>query len=352
MIRSYAEFDLWVRPDPDGNGYRVEASFGLKSAWEKFQKPFTEHELSAFRAAVSEGRGWTLESRRRARTLGEKLFNAVFRDSLRDLWNQARRESWLKRGLRLRVRPAPEVAHWPWELLYSRRRYLALSTRTPVVRHVEDPQTQHAKWIAWPLRILVVVATPRGCDALDGEKELKEIQEALGWRIRLGIARIERLEPATLDSLANRLVRKRFDVLHFIGHGTFRDEGLLLFEDLDGEIDPVDGESLAGALNGSIRLIVLNACEGACSSPDDPYAGMAQSLILRGVPAVVAMQCPIEDAKALRFSRRFYAGMAKGRPVDWTVTRARKAIQRGLDWTIPVFSCRPGVAASLSRCPH
>lgn len=350
MIRRYAEFDLWVRPDPNGNGYWADASFGLKSAQENFQKPFTEQELDAFRKAVSQGRGRTLESRRLARQLGEKLFKAVFADSLRDLWNQARRESWLNRGLRLRIRPTPEVSHWPWELFHSRRRYLALSIRTPIVRHVEDPQTQRAQWVPWPLRILVVISSPRGCEDLDGAKELKVIQDALARRSRLGLVRVERLEPATLDSLADRLELERFDVLHFIGHGKFDgDEGVLLFEEPDGSADPVDGESLANALSGSIRLIVLNACDGACNSPDDPYSGMAQNLVRRGIPAVVAMQCPIEDAKALRFSRRLYAGLARGWPVDRAVTRARKAIQRGLDWTIPVLflSSRSGYVISL-----
>jgi len=338
VIWPYAELDLWVTPDPDGKGFRVEARFGRKVARGRFEEPFTRQELDAFRNAVSQGRGHTGDARKLARGLGQKLFNVVFTGTLRDLWNRAKRESGFKRGLRLRVRPAPEVAHWPWELLHSPESYLALSTRTPVVRHIEEPVPLQVAWLPWPLRILVVIPCPRGGDELDGKQELKEIQEALDRQIRLGLVRVETLEPPTLDSLEQRLKRERFDVLHFVGHGSFyQDEGALLFEDVEGMSDPVDGVSLASALSQSIRLVVLNACEGACSSPDDPFAGVARALVSRGIPAVVAMQYPIEDAMAMRFAQAFYAGIAEGRTVEWAVARARHALRRGLDWTIPIL---------------
>ncbi len=338
MIWPYAELDLWVTPDPEGKGFRVEASFGKKVARGRFEEPFTRQELDAFREAVSQGRGQAVDARKLAKGLGQKLFNVVFTGTLRDLWNRAKRESGFKRGLRLRLRPAPEVAHWPWELLHSPERYLALSTRTPVVRHIEEPVALQITWLPWPLRILVVIPSLREYDELDGEQELKEIREALDRQIRLGLVRVERLEPPTLDSLEQRLKRERFDVLHFIGHGSFRqDEGALLFEGVEGMSDPVDGVGLAGALNQSIRLVVLNACEGACSSPDDPFAGVAQALVSRGIPAVVAMQYPIDDSMAMRFARAFYAGMAEGQTVEWAMTRARHALRRGLDWTIPIL---------------
>jgi Sulfatase-modifying factor enzyme 1/CHAT domain len=338
MIRPYAELDLWVKPDPEGKGFSVEASFGKRVARGKFEEPFSRQELDAFRKAVLQGRGPTVEARKLARGLGQKLFNAVFAGTLRDLWNRARHESGFTRGLRLRVRPSPEVAYWPWELLHSPKRHLALSTRTPVVRHIEEPATLPAPWVPWPLRILVVIPNPRGCDTLDGEQELKEIRESLDWQIRLRLVRVERLDPPTLDSLEKRLKHERFDVLHFVGHGSFhQDEGALLFEDVEGMRDAVDGVSLAGALSESIRLVVLNACEGACSSLDNPFAGVAQNLVSHGIPAVVAMQYPIEDSMAMRFAREFYAGIAEGRTVDWAVSRARHALRRGLDWTIPVL---------------
>ena len=36
-----------------------------------------------------------------------------------------------------------------------------------------------------------------------------------------------------------------------------------------------------------LRLVVLNACEGARQSPADPFGGVAQSLVAQGIPAVI-----------------------------------------------------------------
>src|ERR1044071_1102423 len=228
MIRRYSELDLWVRQHPAGKGFWVEVSYGKRVAQGRFDEPFSREELDAFREAVSKGRGRSIEARRLAKDLGKKLFNAVFAASLRGLWNRARQEARLTRGLRLRVRPAQEVAHWPWELLHSPRKFLALSASTPVVRHVGDPETLSPQWLPWPLRILVVIPSPSGCDALDGDKELREIQESLALYIRLRLVHVEKLDPPTLDSLEDRLNCERFDVLHFVGHGSFRqDEGVL-----------------------------------------------------------------------------------------------------------------------------
>ncbi|MCP4306519.1 MAG: hypothetical protein GY926_10515 [bacterium] len=39
----------------------------------------------------------------------------------------------------------------------------------------------------------------------------------------------------------------------------------------------------------SLRLEILNACEGARSSRTDPFSGTGKSLVQQGIPAVVAM---------------------------------------------------------------
>jgi formylglycine-generating enzyme required for sulfatase activity len=52
------------------------------------------------------------------------------------------------------------------------------------------------------------------------------------------------------------------------------------------------------------------------------------------------MQLPISDPIAITFSYWFYWALARGRTVDWAITRARKAMRaaaQGLDWAIPVL---------------
>ena len=64
----------------------------------------------------------------------------------------------------------------------------------------------------------------------------------------------------------------------------------------------------------SLRLAILNACEGARTSRSDPFAGVAGSLVQRDIPAVVAMQFEISDEAAIVFAGEFYEQLAAGSP--------------------------------------
>jgi formylglycine-generating enzyme required for sulfatase activity len=347
VIRKYDDLDLRVERDPE-RGYRIRASAGRRSEQEWFASPFTPEELAALREDVCSGRGreFKLHSSEHVspRKLGEKLYEKVFTGAVRDLLNDSLPRS-TSRGLRLRLLARhPEISEWPWELLF-RNEFLALSVHTPVVRHPEYGNPLPALRTPHPLRMLVVVSSPRGHAALDSERELAEIRKALRWLLTLRIVRIELLEAPTLAAMGARLAGDPFHVLHFIGHGTFNSEageGALLFEHEDGTAHPVPGEKLASVLGPyrSMRLVVLNACEGACATGGDPFSGVAQSLVLQRIPAVVAMQYPIEDRLAVVFSRRFYAALVTGRAVDWAITRARHAMNEAggsLGWAIPLL---------------
>ena len=69
----------------------------------------------------------------------------------------------------------------------------------------------------------------------------------------------------------------------------------------------------------SLRVAVLNACEGARTSKQDPFAGSAQTLVQQGIPAVIAMQFEIADdvaqhvrARALRRAGRRLSDRRRG----------------------------------------
>jgi tetratricopeptide (TPR) repeat protein len=90
-------------------------------------------------------------------------------------------------------------------------------------------------------------------------------------------------------------------------------------------------------------LVVLNACEGARTSQEDPYAGVAQTLVLQGIPAVIAMQFEIVETAAITFAQEFYGAVADGFPVDAAVSEARKAIfatGNDVEWGTPVLYMR------------
>ncbi len=127
-------------------------------------------------------------------------------------------------------------------------------------------------------------------------------------------------------------------VLHFVGHGM---DGALVLETPGGEPLWVDDERLGTFFSHpDLRLVVLNACQGARSGRFDPSAGVAQTLVRRGVPAVIAMQCDVSDDVAVGFARHFYHALAEGLPVEGAMSRARLAIFASFEgpvWAIPVL---------------
>ena len=116
-------------------------------------------------------------------------------------------------------------------------------------------------------------------------------------------------------------------------------------EDDHGRARLVGGEDLGTLLHDhrSLRLAVLNSCEGARGDRADPFSGTAQSLIQQGIPAVVAMQFEITDDAAITFGHVLYEAIADGYPLDAATAEARKAIYADgnlTEWGTPVLYSR------------
>ena len=120
----------------------------------------------------------------------------------------------------------------------------------------------------------------------------------------------------------------------------------MIFENNQGQSAPVNGNFLGMQLAtyDTLRLAIINACEGASSSNNDSYAGVAQNLLQRGnLPAVIAMQFAITDNAAVRFAEVFYDSLAAGSPVDFALSRARVEMiesQEDVEWATPVLFMR------------
>lgn len=332
MIRKHMDFDLWVGLD------NVTARCGGKEGRAEIDLAPFEKEMEELSRTLQKGAEIAGSS------LGKRLYDAVFVKQVRDLMAMNLPRKGAKLGLRVRLRLHRKISGWLWEILNTGNSYLAMSIKTPVVRDVVG-NLYPVRRIAWPIRVLVVVPSPCGSERLDGNQEVDNIRNAMGWRETLGFVKIEKLDPPTLPALKEQLDRRPYHVLHFIGHGKFlreKGQGALLFEDADRMGDLVDGERLAEVLDDdeSLRLIILNACDSAHGAGEDFFYGVAQSLALKRIPAVVGMQYPIYDDMAVAFSRRFYRALARRRPVDWALSRGRQAMQaagKGLHWAIPVL---------------
>lgn len=295
---------------------------------------------------------------------GMTLYNTVFTkevDSVfRRSWEKARSEM---RQLRIRLRfDVPEFHTIPWEFLYhpDLEQFLALSNDTPLIRYIDLDRAIEPLTVQPPLKILVMISSPEGFPKLDVEKQWQGLNKALDPMIQDGLVELHRLEKPTLDQLQEAFQDTKFHVFHYIGHGKYFEkskEGKLLLEDDDGKAKAYSGDELKTFLQDqeTLQLVILSACEGARTSSEDPYSGVAQTLVLQGIPAVIAMQFEIFEDAAIKFSKELYEALETGYPVDAAVSEARKAISlegNKTEWGIPVLFTRSPDNVLFKRPDH
>lgn len=356
----YDDFSLLIEPPRDG-AYPIVVASPAGEGRGELRLPFATESPGSPRQAVEDARdlGAHPQTTRQARSpeeIGEELFQALFSGQVRDLLERSLGlvERDPDRGLRIVLRFDPDqpevgrLAALPWERLYRKdqRLFLNFSRKSPVVRFLNVPRSLPPK-LEPPVRVLVAIASPAGFPALDTERELRRIEEALG---PVAGARKAVLLNATPEALRARLLEETFHILHFIGHGTFdaaSGQGFLLFEDGQGQERRVSGPLMADLVRdfSSLRLIFLNACRTAELSGElDPFAGLAAALVMSGVPAVLGMQIPVSDKAAIAFSGAFYQRLAAGDPIDAATVEGRMAVHLkdpgSQEWATPVLFLR------------
>ena len=244
-----------------------------------------------------------------------------------------------------------ELSGIPWESLYlrSRDRFLAIGTTSNIVRRL-DTQSEVPKPIERPIRILVAAANPH--KDLDTSAELANIRKRIDNLVTEGSDDfvIEELPAATRDDFRRMVNDWRPHIVHYIGHSSFRDDtGYLYFESPNGqESDAVSAEMLRNMLlNRRPWMVVLNSCRSGETSGDDPMGGVAQNLLQRlNIPFVVAMQQPVSDDAAIRFSQDFYAALTSGESIADAVTMGRCAISNDHDERTQVELITPALYTS------
>jgi hypothetical protein len=354
----YFDFDISIEKEADGtfSAHVLRSPSGEARA--AFKSPLSSLEIENFRLKLARG-SRVVRSVRQSdviaiREYGERLYRSImqgevetcFRTSLAQV-KSADRNAGLR--VRLRLQGAAELALLPWEYIYqpSSRSYLALRDDTPFVRYLEVGEPVRPLRITPPLRILAVISSPADLPPLNAQREWERLKGALSDLERQGVVVLDRLTSATVAELRWALKRDDYHVLHFIGHGGVAADrgGVLHFEDDRRTSVPLTAERLGVILREerSLRLAVLNACEGGAASIDDIFSGTAQTLIHNEIPAVVAMQFEISDDSAITFSHEFYQALAQGDPIDAAVTWARRAMfTQGdeLEWGTPVLYMR------------
>jgi hypothetical protein len=354
-MTAYGEFRLRILPGSRPGFYRVETS-GLGGDGEgRFKLPFSEVELENFVLKVGRTRRGVrkIESpeMQLARKFGGQLFAAVMQGKTGELYRAASSEARATgQGLRITLSLAdvPELGQIPWEYLFDDPNFLSINTWTPVVRYLDLPRPRRALEIELPLRILGIICAPSDAQPLNVESEKAKLEQALKPLKDAGAVAIDWVDEPTLLGLTRKVRPDKYHILHFIGHGGFDNasgEGALLFEDEDGRGRTVSGDQLAQVLYGkrSLRLVLLNSCEGARNGVQDPFSGVAASLVEREIPAVIGMQFEITDRTAVLFAGEFYTMLAEGSPIDSAISEARLAIwadSNDVEWGTPVLFMR------------
>lgn len=363
-MQSYLNFDL-LFDKGEGGVYKVrviDSPVGRVESY--FDIPYTQSQIKSFikKHRGMNDRSFVLDEEENPplHELGEKLYSSLFSSEVRNLFQRsldiARTDD---KGLRVRLllSNVPELISLPWEYMYDHKqqRYIGNSKSSPIIRSL-DLTLQKPKStfkVKGTLNVLVMISSPKGLLPLDVEKEKQWIYEATKELQDKNIIKITLLSKATLANLQDTLRKEDFHVFHYIGHGDYNQttqEGVLVFEDEEARPVKADGD-LLGALfhDDTVRLAVLNTCSGARSSLDDPFAGVAQSLLLKGrIPAVVAMQFEISDEAAITFTKAFYAALLDNYSIDAAMAEARKSIyitSNKTEWGTPVLYMNTDTAA-------
>ena len=357
---TYLDFELEVEK---GNGRRylvkvIESPAG--QAQEVMRFPFNDAalenhlqalQIALLRSASRNRRLYLSEEEQKVQRFGQALFDALFTGEVRIRYavskSLARSQ---QRGLRLKLRiQSPSLAALPWEFLFDpgQAEYLSLSRHTPIVRYLECPTPPEPLLVDFPLRILGMIVSPTDLAGLDVEQERERIEKAIAPLRARGSVELTWLSGQTWRDLLRAMRTDRhWHVFHFIGHGGFdtaRDEGRLAFADDQGKQDLLSATQVGRLLaeHLSLRLVILNACEGARGSQHDIFSSTAATLVQRGIPAVLAMQYEITDQAAIELSRNFYEAISDGMPADAAIGEARKAISlefaNSMEWGTPVL---------------
>ncbi len=388
----YDDFDMAVEADPQG-GYKLQVLVSSQGQVEG-RTPITlqDADLVAGLTALDQGTFDPGVIRR----MGVRLHALLMGDTVGNVYYAAYSIAQSRqRGLRLRLRlRAPELRRLPWEYMYDSQhsKFLAFD-RVIVSRYLEGGGLVPAVPPAKPLRVLLILSNPPGSRPLDLAGERKLIEDALGPLKTAQRVTLDVLENPTNQQILHQLAAD-YHVIHYSGHAIFADQvarvrgeatgnglrfvevadnggaapangggadrgfirpktlvqdtGYVVLNDAAGRMQLVDEDTFADlfAEAVSLRLVILNACEGAQGTPTRRLSGLGEKLAgLAKIPAVVAMQFPIADDAAKVFAGALYDALVAGMPADRAVGQARLLLRTERDindraWGTPVLFMR------------
>jgi len=258
----------------------------------------------------------------------------------------------------------PELLGLPWELLAldPTPDSPTLAERCEIIRvPIGDEDGAEAAPPPTPSEgstLRVAIVSPRPAGPAD-----VPLQPALGPVLATALSaphtiQLKVIRPPTLAALRREIAGgEPFDVVHFDGHGREGATGTeLVFEDANGDPDPVSADAFTGALAPAPpRLVLLNACRSASTGAgSEPAPSFAATLCLR-LPSVrvIAMRYAVSVAFVEALVSTVYPLLAAGHTVGDAIVTTNARLARG--WreggpsTVPLFVNLTGWASSALR---
>jgi hypothetical protein len=231
---------------------------------------------------------------------------------------------------------AQDLARLPWEYLYMPEQegdpgaFLSTAGRLVLARSLAVDHEDLTVDDDGPLRVLVAV--PEGANGDGVPAEFEALRTALArYEDRRWPLEITTTVATHIDDFLTGLPEPQPHVLHFIGRGRVNrsGEGQVALRTAEGSPDWMRDDDFADLFptrHWIPKLVLLQLCESG-AAPSGSYvpsfATVGPRLLKRQIPAVAAMQYPIENHYATRFSQKVYLGLAKGEDLDAAVQQAR-----------------------------
>jgi hypothetical protein len=331
-------FELFLLNDGNEEGLVALARRGSDTAIEFLPVDKKLKELSVFARRIGSaisGNG-IRPSKTELVDFGVKLFDYLFKGKLRDLYVR------LPAGpISLQIlSDRPEIREVRWEYLGPPDRIPVPDRERSVIRilptcGIDMPLPRRIK--NKKIKVLFVSADPVDQPGVMWADVLSTIERTFVPQMPAEVT-ITVAQGATRAKLLNSIVREKFEIFHFFGHGTVDANGMaqLVLEDVDsGASDFISAEDVAIALAGKdVQLAILSACLSGAGRHFDDFGVVATALIMAGIPAVLANQYPIPYKSISPFVGSIYSSLLQFGDIDRAVAEGRAVLSAGISSTV------------------
>lgn len=287
-----------------------------------------------------------INNRKHLEVIGTHLYRVLFsgekiNKAIRNAYNTSSRDNPTRVILQF-AENALELANLPWEYLYAPaddtgngfflsdvERFM-LSRRLPVLAENMVHQKTPEK-----VKILLFVSQPAG-GSDHRSNTVVAVDEVANY---LQINYPDNFLPDTVEvvrqdqpsgkSFKKSIEDEKPDIVHFIGHGDFKDgRGQLVFVNSNNSSREVLDRDISDSFeNHQPRLVFLQACNGAQSETYKGFGGVALNLIGQRIPVVVSMRYEIANEMAEHFAVEFYQKLGEYDTVDLAVQLGRHSLR-------------------------